>query len=146
MHSSWEDGTGGESKHHQDVRMDARTGPSHGRFLEGSVFILWTMGDSWNTLNRRKHGHLSTFMGIALAPGCQRAHWEQVGKELGAYSTVQDSGPSAKTEERGSGEGGEGQIQERNVCTESTGEEQECLTSGAKGKVSHAEIRGQGTS
>lgn len=91
-------------------------------------------GELWDTLNRRKHGRISTFKGITLASGCPRAHWEQMGKELGAYSTVQDSGPSAKTKERGSGEGGEGQIQETNMCTESTGEEQECLTSGAKAR------------
>lgn len=95
---------------------------------------------------QRKHGQISTFKGIILALGCQRAHWEQMGKELGAYSTVQDSGPSAKTKERGSGEGGKGQIQETKVCTESAGEEQECLTSGAKDKVRHAEIREKGTS
>lgn len=103
-------------------------------------------GELWDTLNRRKHGRISTFKGITLASGCPRAHWEQMGKELGAYSTVQDSGSSAKTKERGSGEGGEGQIQGTNMCTESTGEEQECLTSGAKGKVRHAEIREKGTS
>lgn len=138
-------GTGGKSNRHQDVSMDAGTGPSHRRFWKGSAFVRWTMGNSWDTLNRRKHGRISTFQGITLASGCQRAHWEQMGKELGAYSTVQDSGPSAKTKERGSREGGEGQIQETNVCTESAGEEQEGLTSGAKDKVCHAEIREKGT-
>lgn len=105
--------------------MDAGTWPSHRRLLGGSAFIQWTMGNSWDTLKRRKHGRISTFKGIPLALGCQRVHWEQMGKELVAYSTVQDSGPSVKTKQRGSGEGEEGQIQETNVCTESTGEEQE---------------------
>lgn len=33
-------GTGGESNHHQDVSMDAGTGPSHRRFFKGSAFVL----------------------------------------------------------------------------------------------------------